>query len=379
MTELPGRTAAEVWVLVVDDDEDDAQIVRELLAGADRTRFTTKWACDSQQALAVLGSETFDVLLLDVRLGPDSGLELLQQLRASGLAVPIVMMTSTTDPLLDDLAMAAGATDYLVKGRFDAVLLERTIRYALSNHRQREQLAAVVRRQNEILGMAAHDLRNPLGIVQGYAAFLRDRLEQIPIVEQRNLIDRMGASVRFMVMLIDDLLDLSSIESGVISLALEQVDLRELVEHVAELDRVLARPKEIEIVVEASDRPLHARLDRRRFQQVLQNLVGNGVKFSHPGGEVRISLSEADGAIRITVRDRGIGIGPEFLGQIFAPFARERGAGTQGERSTGLGLAIVRRIIDAHGGRIWVESEVGVGTAFHIEVPSANDVEARPA
>lgn len=364
--------AAEVRVLLVDDDDEDAMLARALLQEAERTRYAVRWAADADEALRAIEETTFEVILLDLRIGPDSGLDLLDRLRARGVTTPVVMMTSATDPSLDDRAMRAGASDWLVKGKLDAWVLDRTIRYALEHHRQRAQLAAVVRRQNEILGMAAHDLRSPLGVVHAYATFLRDRLERIPVVEQRELIERMGESVRFMVTLIDDLLDLSSIESGTVSLAVEETDVRALVLRLVEHDRLLARPKEIAIVVEAADRPHLARVDPRRFQQVLQNLLGNATKYSHPGGEIRIELGELDASVRVSVRDQGTGIAPDFLERIFAPFARERREGTHGERSTGLGLAIVRRIVDAHGGRIWVESAPGEGSTFHVEVPGVD-------
>jgi signal transduction histidine kinase len=369
-----------VRVLLVDDDEEDAMSTRELLAGSRKTRFETTWARDAASALQHLREGSpFDVCLLDLRLGPDSGLEVLGLLvaeaRRAGYSLPIVVLTGAPDEEADLRAMDAGATEYLVKRSLDATLLERTIRYALANHRQRmdlaaanERLAAVVRRQNEILGMAAHDLRSPLGVVLSYVTFLRDRLEQLPVAEQRELIERAQTSVRFMVTLIDDLLDYSEIESGTLSLSPEDVEIAALTEALLEDERRLAEPKAIRIVLDAEDRSIRARVDPRRYQQLLQNLVANAVKFSHPGGEIRVTLRPGERTVRITVADRGTGMSPEIRERLFDPFARGRAKGTSGEKSTGLGLAIVRRIVDAHGGRIEVESELGAGTRFHLEI-----------
>lgn len=386
-----------VRVLLVEDDEEDAMLAREMLAEAEHLRFAVTWARDAEQALHLCASERYDVCLLDVRLGKADGLEVLSELRARRWAEPIVMLTGQGDRELDLRALEAGATDYLVKGKIDAALLERTIRYAMANHAQREaiadharqlelsnralrdaramlqhtneQLAATVQRQNELLGMAAHDLRSPLGIVLGYASFLADGLGELPVEEQRDLIARIQSSVRFMVGVIDDLLDIAAIESGTLTLDTAPCALGELVERVVDAHRVLASPKRIRIRFDGGAAQIPVVLDPRRFEQVVHNLVGNATKYSHPGGEVRVRVERNARHARLVVEDDGIGIPAVFRERLFSPFAKAQRAGTSGEKSVGLGLAITRRIVDAHGGTIAVESEAGRGARFVVEVP----------
>jgi len=110
-------------------------------------------------------------------------------------------------------------------------------------------------------------------------------------------------------------------------------------------------------------------VDRHKVRQILDNLLTNAVKFSHPGSTVEVTLFREDDAAHLAVRDRGVGIPEEDLDRLFEPFVKASARPTAGERSTGLGLAIVRNIVQAHGGRIWVESRVGEGSTFHVTLP----------
>lgn len=379
-----------IRVLLVDDDEEDALIARELLDDSEHVRFAVTWARDAAQALTLLVSEPFDVCLLDLRLGADSGLHVLAEARERGLELPIVMLTGQGDRDSDLQAMEAGATDYLVKGKLDAALLERTVRYAIVNHAQQQaiarhaqalevaqgdlerantRLAEIVRRQNEILGMAAHDLRSPLGIVLGYVGLLQG-VEGIELAEGErvDVLARVQSSVRFMVNVIDDLLDISAIESGTIDIDLRPSSLGDVVGATAGAMRIVAAAKGITLKVEEPPAPVVVRADARRLDQVVCNLVSNAIKYSQRDGEVRVRIESDPKSARIVVEDDGIGIAPEFRARMFTPFAKGQRAGTAGEKSAGLGLAIVKRIVDAHGGSIAVESEPGRGARFVVEL-----------
>lgn len=224
--------------------------------------------------------------------------------------------------------------------------------------------------KNQFLGMAAHDLRNPLHAITGYAEFLRDdwsnRLSEEQRLEFLNIILN---SSRFMADLINDLLDVARIESGALELDLASVDLVALATRSVQVNGMLAAGKEITISLEApSDMP-PVLADAGKIEQVLNNLLTNAVKFSYPGSQVQVVLETAGDELLLRVSDKGQGMTPEQVSRLFHPFARGRSQGTAGEASTGLGLVIVRKIVEGHGGRIDVQSEPGAGSTFTVHLP----------
>jgi signal transduction histidine kinase len=230
-------------------------------------------------------------------------------------------------------------------------------------------LEKLIELKNEFLGMAAHDLRNPLFVVQSCAKFLLAKASGQLDEEQVEFLSIIESYSGFMLQMVEDLLDVSAIESGRLVLLPEPVDLVALVRRNLALNTVLAENKQIYLSFRHDqDLPLMM-LDPVKIEQVLNNLISNAVKFSHPGSQVEVLLQrQADEAV-ILVRDEGQGIPAEELDRLFKWFGRTSVRGTGGERSTGLGLAIVRRIVAGHRGRIWVKSEVGKGSSFYVSLP----------
>ena len=230
-----------------------------------------------------------------------------------------------------------------------------------------EQLNAL---KNELLGMAAHDLRSPLGVIQNYSDFLEADAGPLLNDEQRAFISTIKRTSRFMLGLVDDLLDVSTIDAGRLVLDRQPCDPGLLLTENVTLNRTLAARKTIAIDWTAPERPLPIlQLDAGRIEQVLNNLIGNAMKFASPGSRVGVSATANDAAVTISIADQGPGIPPGDLPNLFKPFGRATARGTAGEKSTGLGLAIVRKIVEAHGGRIWVESELGKGATFRFALP----------
>ncbi|MBX3274864.1 MAG: hybrid sensor histidine kinase/response regulator [Sandaracinaceae bacterium] len=366
-----------IEVLLVDDDDEDALLTRELLSEATEARFSVERASDARSALTALCANRHDVCLLDYRLGRDTGLDVLREAQARGSDVPVIMLTGTGDRSVDLAAMKEGAAEYLEKGTIDARVLERAIRYAMARKGFERELAAKKERlerldaeKNQLLGMAAHDLRNPLGVVYGYASLLLSGLDTYSTAEIREMVEIIARSSAFMRGLIDDLLDLASIEAGTLRLTVRPTDPLELAQKNVALNKILAAGKSIDIQLEADEGLPLVDADAERFDQVLNNLLSNATKYSPPGAPVRVRV-RADGAdVRFDVVDRGRGISPEFLATLFTPFAKEGTSGTAGEKSTGLGLAIVKRIVDAHGGRLAVKSAPGEGSTFSVWLPA---------
>lgn len=232
------------------------------------------------------------------------------------------------------------------------------------------ELARLNEQKNRFLGLAAHDLRNPLEVINVYSRFLLDEAAERLEEEQLDFVRTIMRSSNFMLALVDDLLDVSKIEAGRLELELSEVDLRALVERNVELNRRLAERKEIKILFESLPDLPRLRLDASKIEQVLNNLVGNAVKFSPRGSTVEVGLEDADGSVVLYVKDEGPGVPAGESEKLFEPFTRRSARGTEGEKGTGLGLAIVKRIVEGHGGRITVESEPGAGATFAVSLPA---------
>ncbi len=224
--------------------------------------------------------------------------------------------------------------------------------------------------KNQMLGMAAHDLRNPLAVIHTASGFLVDESSRNLSEEKRaDFLRRIHANSEFMVKLIDDLLDVARIESGKLELELEPTDLCQLIDDSLGINRVLAEQKNIRLEF-APDCVVPALpLDRNKLAQVINNLVTNALKFSQSGTVVRVTATRDNGRVVVAVADQGQGIPADELSKLFRPFGKTSVRSTAGEKSTGLGLAISRRIVEAHGGQIWAESEVGRGSVFRFSLP----------
>ncbi len=248
---------------------------------------------------------------------------------------------------------------------------ERTADLHHANHeltKKNRALLELNRQKNQLVGMAAHDLRNPLGVIRGYGEFMLRESDNLSD-NQRTFLKRIHDSSAFMLTLVEDLLDYSRLTAGALDLHKVEVTLPELLSSIANLNRIIAEKKHIRIEESyAPDLP-RIQLDPGKIEQVINNLISNAVKYSHPDTGIQISADRQEDVVRISVRDEGQGIPEGELATLFDPFVRASVQGTAGEKSTGLGLAIVKNIVEGHGGRIEVESAVNQGSQFTVTLP----------
>jgi signal transduction histidine kinase len=231
------------------------------------------------------------------------------------------------------------------------------------------ELERLNRLKDQFLGMAAHDLRTPLSIILGYSSFLQEDLVGALGEEQAEFLSVIRSSSRFMLHLVNSLLDVATIESGKLELDLQPTDLAELVARNVTLNAALAEGKQIRLACECDESLPPMALDGPKIEQVLNNLLSNAIKFSYPEGRVEVRLVRQGNHALLSVADHGRGIPEEQLDALFQWFARSRAKGTAGEKGTGLGLAIAQKIVEGHMGGIWVESAVGQGSTFFVSLP----------
>ncbi|HEX5431651.1 MAG TPA: PAS domain-containing sensor histidine kinase [Bryobacteraceae bacterium] len=224
------------------------------------------------------------------------------------------------------------------------------------------------RLKTEFLANMSHELRSPLHTIIGFAELLAEESLGPLNEKQKRFMNHIHSDSLHLLDLINDLLNLSKIESGRLELNRESFEIRSIVEEVLYSVRPRASEKSIDVASSLTD-PITISADRLRFRQILHNLLSNAVKFTPPGGKVRVGAIRREPFAEISVSDTGIGIPQEQHHAVFDKFYQVRSSTKGGSDGTGLGLAITKRLVEEHGGSIWLKSEPGVGSCFTFSVP----------
>lgn len=384
---MPTSVSGEIIrVLLVEDDEDDFVVARDLLTEAAPGRYEVEWEPDYDAAMASARANVHDVYIVDYRLGERDGVEFIREAIGGGCVRPLILMTGVPDPDVDMAAMTAGADDFLSKAQVTAAALERSIRYGIQNkraERQHLQIAAeqaaraeaetANRMKDEFLATLSHELRTPLNAILGWAQMLQ--IASLDPETSRQAVEAIVRNAKSQAQLINDLLDVSRIISGKIRLERRSVNLGHVIATAVESCRPAAAEKEIDLNVEieaTTGGPADMRVigDVMRLQQVVWNLLSNAIKFTPEGGHVEVRLRRSGHLAEVVVRDSGRGIRPEFLSVIFERFRQADSSSTRTHAGLGLGLAIVRHLVELHGGTVRAYSEgEGLGATFTVELP----------
>jgi signal transduction histidine kinase/putative methionine-R-sulfoxide reductase with GAF domain len=230
------------------------------------------------------------------------------------------------------------------------------------------QLEIASQHKSQFLANMSHELRTPLNAILGYTELILDHIYGETPDKMREVLDRLQANGKHLLGLINDVLDLSKIEAGQLTLDLADYSLKDVVDTVVSAVESLANGKKLSLTADVGQNLPIGHGDGRRLAQVLLNLVGNAIKFTDKG-EVAIKATMSDSSFTVAVRDTGPGISPSDQGKIFQEFQQADNSATKRKGGTGLGLSIAKRIIGMHGGRIWVESDVGKGSTFAFTIP----------
>jgi signal transduction histidine kinase len=236
--------------------------------------------------------------------------------------------------------------------------------------RQARELEKANQLQADFAAMIAHDLRSPLMNISGAAEVMTNGMFGEVNDEQKRWLGKILANSHSLVNLVSDFLDVAKLEAGYVELSQERVDLRDLIDRSLDNFLILAQKKEISLTMAVPASVPLVRGDRRRLEQVISNLVSNAIHFTHPGGNVELGMAQSDDAhVRIWVRDNGIGIPLTEVANLFEKYRQCSNATESGQKGTGLGLVICKMVVQAHGGRIWVETEEGKGSIFFFSLP----------
>lgn len=304
----------------------------------------------------------------------------INQLKTDGSERYLYSLNTSTTPITLWLRFYCKDNRITVYGELDYTEIQTMCRVFIETNKELSNLARelekrrikldfAVKERNQLIGMAAHDLRNPISNVQSLATLIQQDLVNQLDPDSAQLLELIISQSNYTRKILDGMLDLSAIESGELHLNIEALTIQELFDYACILHKRQSEHKHIAIVHHVSDTLPSLHGDRVKLTQVLSNLISNALKFSNPGTTITLRADTRDSYLHLSISDEGIGIPEEERSKLFKPFGRLSSKPTAGESTTGLGLAIVRKIIHAHGGLIKIESTLKQGTTVHIDLP----------
>ncbi|MBL8730284.1 MAG: hybrid sensor histidine kinase/response regulator [Planctomycetes bacterium] len=373
----------------IEDDAVDQLILRRLLDAVPEWRVQLTGYADPVQALQQLPQDPPDLIFLDYQLGACNGVQFLQQLRQADVDSPVILLTGNDDRNIAVQAMQAGASDYITKHALSVNCLRRAASTALAQsaleyklRTQREHLEQtnqeLTRRNKEIRGfhhMLSHELRSPAGAALTAAELLLDGSLGDLNDEQREFVAIIEGSCHQILVQIQDLLDISRLETGKLSLRARPTDLAKLAQRAVAVLTPTAQSQAIKVECNVADDLPELAVDQERIGQVLNNLLNNALKFTPPEGTIRVTV-DRDAAderwLRVAVQDTGRGIPPEHLPRLFERLYQVSPSDCREKGGLGLGLSLCRDLIGLHGGRIGVDSAPDQGSTFWFLLPIAS-------
>ena len=347
-------------ILIVDDTPANLLLLAKMLTARG---YTSRPVPGGRLALQAARAEPPDLILLDVTMPEMDGYEVCAQLKADAALkdIPVIFISARNETIDKVKAFSAGGVDYVTKPfQFEEVYAR------IETHLQLRRLEKL---RDDLTHMVVHDLRNPLAVICGFLDILELHEAQALSASTRKLVTVARRSAEELLNMIGSLLDVSKMEAGEMKLQREPCDLDALIRAVLVTTQPLTGNRTVAFDVPESS--LRVTVDAGLIRRVIQNLLSNAFKYTPADGAIRIVVTPSSGEVRIAVTDTGPGIAPEHHQRIFEKFGQVEDR--KSRLGTGLGLTFCKLAVEAHGGRIGVESEVGKGSTFWLTLPRPGD------
>ncbi len=368
----------DIRVLIVEDDEDDWLITKKIFSQIPDSPFRIELAETYEKAIKLIDQNEHDVYLIDYRLGEHTGTDILEHAHPERRSQPFILMTGVSDSDLEWRSLRLAAADYLVKGSFDAMLLSRTLNYAIQRkhiEQQRiDQLVELNRAKEDFISIASHQLRTPAtGVKQYLGMVVEGFVGEVPPA-QMELLKQAYRSNERQLRIISDLLKVAQVDSGKMKLHPTPVTVDELIEEVIDeqMSTLTDRSQTIKLVKPAEPLP-SINADSDAMRMVVENLIDNASKYSPEETEIQVDVSQQPETLTISVCDSGVGIENNDLPRLYEKFTRFDNILSTKVGGSGLGLYWAKRIIDMHGGRIDYRPNLPTGSVFSIVLPKEVD------
>lgn len=391
-------------VLLVEDDSDDYRLLMKRLRDQE-IGVHVDWAENLTEASTKVRQKTYDIVLTDLSLPESNGLATVDKLRSLVGELPVIVLTSLDDECMAQDLLECGAQDYLVKGEINGRATVRAIVHAIQRQRMQNELSrllkerelnqqllrqqtALLKKKNrrlkrlyktgqEFVDNVSHDFRTPLTVIKDYVAIIREGMVGDINEEQQRMLDKVSVRADDLNNMVDDLLDVSKLESGLLGAWRRNVSVSNIVERVASMLQQRSKTKGVDFEIACTDDLPEVYCDADMVGRIITNLAINAIKFCGENGKVRL-WAEADNArhqVVIGITDNGPGIDSESLSKIFKRFSQEEGRVKTTDKGFGLGLSIANQFCRLNLGEMQVESRIGEGSTFSFHIPTANPPE----
>lgn len=356
-------------VLLVEDNLPDARYVQEMLPADD---YALRHCVSLAESFDEVGRGQFDVILLDLSLPDGQGINtFLSMVGMVTAAVPIIILTGLDSEEVSIRAVQFGAQDYILKNEISEHSLSRAIRYAMERKQfeEKSMRLAVLEQREEFMATLTHDLKNPL-IGSNYILQLMAE-QDIGAVseEQSKLLLQLRDSNNLLISMIQNLIEVYRFEKGAYDVQPEIINAVNVISACITEISPIAKNRNIDFHIEIHENVQNILADESAIRRILQNLLGNALKFTPSGGSITLRVSGINDSIIIEVSDTGPGISEEDQKKLFQRFS-QGGIGKRHTTGTGLGLYLCKRLVDAHRGTISCRSKEGTGTTFSVGLPT---------
>lgn len=406
------KVSEVIKILLVDDDEEDFIITRDIIEDIPYKKYTVDWVDTYEKGIEAINRRQHDVYLIDYRLGVHSGLELIQEAMQQGRTIPLILLTGQGDQEIDEKAMKAGAADYIVKSTLNPYYLERTIRYGIEHaknltkirqlnaelekrvdqrtrdlemalkkleqtnkdlKRAEVEMLKALEKERELntlkskfVTIASHEFRTPLSTILSSASLIAKYTSPADEDKRSKHVSRIKSSVNNLTGILNDFLSIGKLEEGKIANNPVAFDIVPFSEEIAEeMSTIVKEGQQIHYSHTGTGSMLTA--DKHLLKNAIINLISNASKYSDPGKPIDFATCINENSFSVSITDKGIGIPEADKVHLFSRFYRAHNAGNI--QGTGLGLTIVKRYVELMGGTIEYTSQENKGSTFTIILP----------
>jgi signal transduction histidine kinase len=371
-------------LLIEDDDIDARNIIRTIKSGIG-DHVVIEWVTDSEMGRKEILRNIYDVCLVDYKLGADDGVELIRLAVNFGCKMPLILLTGMSTGVVDIVAMEGGASDYLVKGDLTPAVLTKSIGYAVARQKihnslveakellsiKNKELLELNKTAHEFVDNVSHEFRTPLTVIKEFSSILREGLSGEVNDEQIRYLDIIQDRTSDLSVMIDDMLDVSRMEAGLLGISRVKVTVGEVFDRIQQTLTRKATSSEVEISIAIEDPSTVVLCDPENIARVIGNLGFNAIKFSGRDGvvNIRTEMSVDKSHVTFYVTDNGPGISQKDMNVIFDRFEQVGSNTRASTKGFGLGLNIATELVRLNLGKLNVQSDFGSGSSFYFSIP----------